>query len=273
MPPVRVVWWALALLVVWVLVVGLHTLFVVAQRRTDKRRMCLPSTVYLPSVYASSRLDDHAVRLSHILRSIQHRAGIPIWAVAGTALGIERHAGRIPWDDDIDMAICESDVPRLVAFLASPEGADLQCSLDHTVRPLASCVRLVHKGEDLADLFAVRVDPDDPRVTELAWSSLQKRAFDVLVRMPAEQLDFVARPLVWRAFDNTTLPTLADNDTLVATSFGSGAMQEVVMNAPHNPLLFVLFHLNPFMVRRFPIDHDCMTLKSVRSSLYFSSKP
>lgn len=42
--------------------------------------------------------------------------GLPYTVYCGTALGVERHGGLIPWDDDGDVAILSHDEDRLVAL-------------------------------------------------------------------------------------------------------------------------------------------------------------
>jgi hypothetical protein len=41
---------------------------------------------------------------------------IHYWVDGGTALGVIRHGGMIPWDNDADIEILESDVPKLLAI-------------------------------------------------------------------------------------------------------------------------------------------------------------
>jgi len=55
------------------------------------------------------------------------KSAISYWATSGTLLGATRHRGMIPWDDDIDIAICAEDIPSLKALTGalSEEGLEM----------------------------------------------------------------------------------------------------------------------------------------------------
>lgn len=69
---------------------------------------------YLP------RLDPIKVGLFyHLLKQVDHifkKNNLVYWGTCGTVLGAIRHQGMIPWDDDIDLAIFEKDVPILLGL-------------------------------------------------------------------------------------------------------------------------------------------------------------
>jgi lipopolysaccharide cholinephosphotransferase len=54
-----------------------------------------------------------------VLLSVCKKYDIKIFAVAGTMLGAVRHKGYIPWDDDIDMAMCRKDFEKLIEIGSS----------------------------------------------------------------------------------------------------------------------------------------------------------
>ena len=52
--------------------------------------------------------------LLKILNEISEKYDIPVYASGGTCLGMIRHQGMIPWDDDIDIMIFRKDYTRFV---------------------------------------------------------------------------------------------------------------------------------------------------------------
>jgi hypothetical protein len=55
------------------------------------------------------------------LKTILDSNKIHYWAIAGTALGVQRNNQIIPWDDDIDIGIWEQDAPLITKLLPSIE--------------------------------------------------------------------------------------------------------------------------------------------------------
>ena len=65
--------------------------------------------------------EEHAALLA-MLQTIDERltaAGVPYWVNSGTLIGAVRHGGFIPHDDDLDIELLESDLPRAVDALGS----------------------------------------------------------------------------------------------------------------------------------------------------------
>ena len=47
------------------------------------------------------------------LKDISKRFNVKFWVTSGTELGLVRHGGFIPWDDDIDVGMFQSDIDKL----------------------------------------------------------------------------------------------------------------------------------------------------------------
>jgi len=60
--------------------------------------------------------------------SICRKHNISYWLACGTLLGARRHGGFIPWDDDLDVVVLQSDYKKLTSVLQEelPENLKLQ---------------------------------------------------------------------------------------------------------------------------------------------------
>ncbi|MBD5355784.1 MAG: LicD family protein [Bacteroides sp.] len=71
-----------------------------------------------------SRLRNIQLRQLEMLKYIDSVCGrieAKYWLSSGTCLGAVRHGGFIPWDDDIDIEMLESDYARLIDYLRKHE--------------------------------------------------------------------------------------------------------------------------------------------------------
>lgn len=62
-----------------------------------------------------SLLRRHQLKLLDMLRFIDEvcrNNDIPYWLSSGTLIGVMRHGGFIPWDDDVDVEMLAVDFPR-----------------------------------------------------------------------------------------------------------------------------------------------------------------
>lgn len=165
------------------------------------------------------------LRQLDILKAIDRvcrRHGIDYWLDGGSCLGAVRHKGFIPWDDDIDIAMRQSDLRRFeeAARKELPHGLVLQTPGDYgpsepviKVRDLNSFY--VEPGDDFSygypkglfvDIFPMTPYPTVPRRQarrvlkgiSKSWSILHKKHYYSL-RSVAELFWFGAKYAFLRA--------------------------------------------------------------------------
>lgn len=81
-------------------------------------------------VYTDGETVRRVYRLAASLAAILQAARLRYWTSGGTTLGILRHGGLIPWDDDLDLCMLQEDEDELVGLegVLGGEGLVLQRS-------------------------------------------------------------------------------------------------------------------------------------------------
>lgn len=68
------------------------------------------------------QLQSALVGVLEAIDAVCRKNGITYWLDSGTALGARRHAGFIPWDDDIDLGMMRADYERFLEVAPSALG-------------------------------------------------------------------------------------------------------------------------------------------------------
>ncbi len=85
-------------------------------------------SLYNPEGSVLRRAQMRMVEILDVLVDICDRNSINYWLACGTLLGARRHQGFIPWDDDLDVYVMQSDYKKLISVLEKelPETLKLQ---------------------------------------------------------------------------------------------------------------------------------------------------
>ena len=66
------------------------------------------------TVEGLEKVHEEMLRLLLIIDTIAKENNIPYWIDGGSLIGIVRHKGFIPWDDDLDISLLKKDYLRLI---------------------------------------------------------------------------------------------------------------------------------------------------------------
>jgi RimJ/RimL family protein N-acetyltransferase len=70
----------------------------------------------LQEIYTCPEIVQHVYQIAKDYTDVLTAYGVPYTIVYGSQMGAQRHGGLIPWDDDFDTGILESDLEKLVSL-------------------------------------------------------------------------------------------------------------------------------------------------------------
>src|SRR3954468_16666800 len=85
-------------------------------------------SIYNPEGSELRRAQLKMLEILDIFDKICRKHNIKYWLACGTLLGARRHGGFIPWDDDLDVVVLQSDYNKIISVLKAelPENLKLQ---------------------------------------------------------------------------------------------------------------------------------------------------
>lgn len=107
---------------------------------------------------------EEMLRLLKIIDNIAKDNDIPYWIDGGSLIGVVRHKGFIPWDDDLDISLLKKDYLKLVKKISEYCEAHNDVSLfydepldEHTCNFFAS-KKIFSRTEGSCSLIPVKID-------------------------------------------------------------------------------------------------------------------
>ena len=136
-----------------------------------------------------------SIEVLYTVKSIAEKHGLTIYADFGTLLGVVRHGGFIPWDDDIDVSMLRNEYQQLMSILPKelPKGYKVYNHLGKNIPNapkafVANSTKIqtspdflkMHHGCPLItgiDIFPIDTVPDDDEMWE-TQKSLYNAVYD-----------------------------------------------------------------------------------------------
>jgi lipopolysaccharide cholinephosphotransferase len=89
-------------------------------------------SLYNPEGSDLRRMQMRMVEILNAFDVICRKHDINYWLACGTLLGARRHGGFIPWDDDLDVYILQTDYKKLISILKEELPANLKVQTRET---------------------------------------------------------------------------------------------------------------------------------------------
>ena len=107
------------------------------------------------------------------LKKLLDDNGIPFWPMGGTMIGMLRHKGFVPWDDDVDISMMYEDKEKLFELVENSQ--DLKIEMVYWCDPASvlRCPRVSFKDPDrtgLVDIFFWERANDEPTGFVPLWN-------------------------------------------------------------------------------------------------------
>ena len=124
--------------------------------------------------------------LAEVVRLFK-KHGIVFWVDCGTCLGVYRHEGAIPWDNDIDIAVLQNDFDNVFHALQELDGTRFYVQdWSGRDRPKSYAKVYDRKSNSLIDIYNFQVNPETKTVSSIlsnensiflskAWKIREKR--------------------------------------------------------------------------------------------------
>jgi hypothetical protein len=166
---------------------------------------------------------EETLRLIEIADQLFRETKLPYMAYGGTLLGIERHGGVIPWDDDVDFCIEGCDLPKFLGLqerfailgvqIIATEWCYKLCWSSH--RPIGRMAPIGRKANwswPFIDIFV--------------WDKVNERQ---LIRYNGDHYPFESLfPLREARFHHLLLPVPQDSRSILAAWFGPDFISKAV---------------------------------------------
>lgn len=159
---------------------------------------------------------------------VLYAVGVKHWAIAGTALGVMRHGGIIPWDDDIDIGVSEGSFVTALDALRTNN-----CNVEK--------YWFGAKVDGLIDIFPIGID--GRYAMEKARMKWPKEMF---VKGELQRTEM-------RTFGPTAIPVANGTETYLTRFLGASWKTHCSIKPPHvfSSVWSAIWRVNPLIKKDF----------------------